>query len=214
MSNSIEFKGAKDGIYLKVQNKSIEEVTKELEKKIEKFSNFFKGAKIIGIDSQNLNIEDKIDILNLLKYKYNFELADDAFERFQEPKEEIFSGIKEGMTKFIRNTVRSGQVVHFEGNIVVIGDVNPGGLIEAYGNIIILGCLKGTAHAGINGNRESIVAAYDLEQAMQIRIADKITRRPDMEHDGNTIACPEVAKIEGDRIYIEPYLYKNRLGGE
>ncbi|MCF6465374.1 hypothetical protein C3E90_05645 [Clostridium sp. Cult2] len=107
------------------------------------------------------------------------------------------------MTKFINTTIRSGQVVEYDGNIVIIGDVNPGALIKARGNIIILGTLRGVAHAGIDGNYKAIVAAYDL-QPTQLRIANIIGRRPD--GDIVTSELPEVAKIYDGEVLIEPYL--------
>ncbi len=67
------------------------------------------------------------------------------------------------MTKFINTTIRSGQVIEYDGNIVIIGDVNPGALIKAKGNIIILGTMRGVAHAGVDGNHDAIVAAYNLQ---------------------------------------------------
>ncbi len=205
----IQFKGLKDGIYLQISEKKLDNVLDKLQSKLSNNKDFFEGAKVIGIESHTLSYEEKVHVLNVLKYKYDFDLSDDAYTRFEKPKEEeVFGGIEEGLTKFVRNTVRSGQVIAFKGNVVIIGDVNPGGLVQADGNIIVLGCLKGIVHAGYNGNRDAIVGAYDLGNAMQIRIADMITRKPDDDNSRHKDKCPEVAKIEGGRIYIEPYLYK------
>ena len=38
------------------------------------------------------------------------------------------------------------------GDLLLIGDVNPGGTVMAGGNIFIMGSLKGIAHAGCYGN--------------------------------------------------------------
>ena len=69
--------------------------------------------------------------------------------------------------------MRSGQRIEYEGSIVVIGDVKAGAEIIAGENIVILGELKGLAHAGAKGNTEAIIAANRIE-CPQIRIADKI----------------------------------------
>ncbi len=84
------------------------------------------------------------------------------------------------MTRFYNNTIRSGQVIEYNGNIVIIGDVNPGALVKATGNIVILGgkLRGGVAHAGTNGNENAYVAAYEL-QPTQLRIGDIIARKPD-----------------------------------
>jgi len=74
--------------------------------------------------------------------------------------------------------VRSGQLVSFDGNLVIIGDVNPGGEVCGNRTCHCYGSLRGMVHAGANGNREALVVALNL-QPTQLRIADVITRPPD-----------------------------------
>lgn len=74
--------------------------------------------------------------------------------------------------------LRSGQVLHHNGNLLYLGDVNPGGTITCSGDIYILGSLRGMAHAGVDGNEEAIIAA-SLMSPTQLRIADIISRPPD-----------------------------------
>lgn len=113
----------------------------------------------------------------------------------------VFTGLKEGMTQFVRGTMRSGRSVVFSGNVVVLGDVNPGAEIIADGNIVVMGHLRGVAHAGANGNHAAYICANQLNPT-QLRIGKLITRPPD-EVDG---ADPEIAIVKGDMIVIEPYL--------
>ncbi len=76
-------------------------------------------------------------------------------------------------TKFIRSSLRSGQKVEFEGSIVVLGDVNCGAEVIAGENIVVLGNLRGLAHAGAKGNKEAIISAGAIE-ATQIRISNVV----------------------------------------
>ena len=69
--------------------------------------------------------------------------------------------------------VRSGQVVCSSGDVVVVGDVNPNGRIEAGGNIYVLGKLKGIAHAGIDGNEDAVITAAYFAPT-HVLIANKI----------------------------------------
>lgn len=55
--------------------------------------------------------------------------------------------------------VRNGQTLRAPGDIIILGDVNPNGRVEAGGNVYVLGKLKGIAHAGVANNEEAIVAA-------------------------------------------------------
>lgn len=213
---NIEFKGVREGIYLIIKKGTFDEIEENLDKILEESKDFFKGAKIIGIKSDILTEFEKNEILNIIKYRHRLEVDKENLseeikkileldEIVEENEEEIFSGIHKGDTIFLNSTIRSGQLIEFEGNIVIIGDVNPGALIKAMGNIVILGSLKGIAHAGENGNEEAIIAAYDLS-ATQLRIADKIGRKPDGNIEKSEI--PEIARIENDEIYIEPYLVR------
>ena len=87
-------------------------------------------------------------------------------------------GIYEGKTKFLRKTIRSGQSINYPGNIVIIGDVNPGAEIYAAGNIIVFGNLRGVVHAGTNGNDKAIIAAFKLEppNTTNCRRTDRLDR--------------------------------------
>ena len=92
--------------------------------------------------------------------------------------------------------------VDYKGNIVVMGDVNPGAEIVAAGNIIVLGHLRGMAHAGVNGDMDAVVIALRL-QPTQLRIGNIITRSPEDEVEKPDY--PEIAYIKGDNLIIEPY---------
>ena len=132
-----------------------------------------------------------------------FEIKDCIFRDSEEntSNTKVFQGIKEGKTKFIKNTIRSGQIVRFDGNLIIIGDINPGAEVYATGNIVVLGILRGDVHAGSNGNKEAIIAAFSLQPKI-IQIANMITRSPDDVMKPN---YPEVAKIKGNFIIVEPY---------
>lgn len=107
---------------------------------------------------------------------------------------------------FVKKTIRSGQIIHNDGNIVILGDVNPGAEIIASGDIIVMGSLRGVAHAGATGNEDAIVMAFRL-QPTQLRIANHITRPPDEEVIGPSY--PEIAKIKDEAIIIEVYQSNN-----
>lgn len=79
--------------------------------------------------------------------------------------------IEETVTKIVDGSLRSGKRVEFEGSIVVLGDVNAGAEIIAKEHIIVMGVLRGLAHAGARGNREAMIVANDID-AVQLRIAD------------------------------------------
>jgi len=99
----------------------------------------------------------------------------------------------------VHRTVRSGNAVRFDGDVTVFGDVNPGAQVTASGSIIVLGALKGVAHAGATGDESAFILGLSL-QPTQLRIGRRIAIASDDRGDG-----PELALIRDERIVIEPY---------
>ena len=94
----------------------------------------------------------------------------DTGEVLPEGVEENSADTKSLPTLYISQTLRSGQTVNYEGNILIIGDAHPGSEIIAEGDITVWGILGGIAHAGCKGNVTSKVRALKLN-AIQLRIA-------------------------------------------
>jgi septum site-determining protein MinC len=103
-------------------------------------------------------------------------------------------------TLYHRGTLRGGQTLHNLGNIIVIGDVNPGAELIASGDVVVFGSLRGVAHAGAQGDASARVVALELAPT-QLRIATMIaTSDRDSVEPG-----PQHAYIVGDRIAIVPH---------
>ncbi len=103
-------------------------------------------------------------------------------------------------TTLIYRSLRSGQKYRSEGNMVILGDINPGAEVIAGGNILVMGVLKGVAHAGAYGDENAVIAAFRLNP-IQLRIANHITRPPDGE--SIIVNTPELAKIRAGKVVIE-----------
>jgi len=110
---------------------------------------------------------------------------------------------------YLQMTVRSGVEIRHPGTVIVLGDINPSGIVIADGDIIIWGRLRGVAHAGASGNRESLIMALQM-QPTQLRIADAVARAPEKSP---TNFYPEVAHItsEGIRIAKAADFSRNQL---
>lgn len=108
-------------------------------------------------------------------------------------------------TIYVTQTLRSGQVIEYDGNIVIIGDCHPGSEIKATGDITVWGVLGSIAHAGIKGNRDAKIRALKLN-AVQLRIADTYSRRPDGTNIPyiikSTTCTPEEARLTEDGIVL------------
>jgi septum site-determining protein MinC len=129
----------------------------------------------------------------------------------RETKESPFSTELQGMEAiFLQQTLRSGNSIHFPGHVTVLGDINPGAEIIAGGSIIVWGRLRGTAHAGAQGDESAIVCAMDLNP-MQLRIAGHAATSPPRKGKPQ----PEIASLQDGRLIAEPWLLKEKpKGGE
>ena len=95
-------------------------------------------------------------------------------------------------TNLHKGTVRSGEYIDVHGDLLILGDVNPGAIVSAEQNIIIWGRLLGIAHAGKDGNFQATISALQLKP-VQLRIANKIARGPQEQMQ---LGPPEQAQID------------------
>lgn len=206
-NDGVLIKGNKDGINITIDMKKFADFNEMLEalvKKLSRGKDFYKGTTLIlKCDMSNIT-KDNIQIIkdSLLK---EIELKDIILKDLESEKEKevkVFSGVYEGKTKFIRKTVRGGQCINYQGNIVIIGDINSGAEVTATGNVIVLGRIAGTVNAGSNGNKKAVIAAFLLQPEV-LRIADLLAISPD---DIEKPQYPELAKIKDGAIIVEPYL--------
>ena len=105
-----------------------------------------------------------------------------------------------------KGTVRSGERISSNGNLCIIGDVNPGAMVSAKKNIYVWGKLLGIAFAGKSGNKNASIASLYLNP-LQLRIADVIAIGP-KEKPKN--CYPEIAVIDKQTIIIKPHLIENK----
>lgn len=111
--------------------------------------------------------------------------------------------VNETLAKIHGSSLRSGNKIEFEGTIVILGDINAGAEVIAGDNIIVLGTIRGLAHAGAKGNRKAIIAANSID-APQVRIADivKEIEKEDIE-EKEEIQIKKKAYVNGKEIILE-----------
>ena len=209
----LTLKGTKDGLLIISRNiKDIIEFEEKLNEKFNKSKDFFMGADvIIDLGEMEFSVEDKQKIIGIVEKDHFMNLKEIRNYNYSQKFLEKEISIPAAGTFFVKKTLRSGQKINYDGNIVILGDVNPGAEIVAAGDIFVFGVLRGIAHAGASGDNKAIVTAFRL-QPTQLRIADKISRAP----DGTvfTPSFPEVASIKDGLIYIEPYFYNSEKSKE
>ncbi len=180
MKSCITINLRKDNIMIKInEDSSQEEIVYMLRKKIPELKKLYQGETTPIVITGKVLKNKEIDEIQELIKRYL-----DVNMKFDSPRTLGLHGItrtynKEiatSETKFHRGSVRSGQKIEFEGSIIVLGDVNDGAEVIAGENIVILGILRGLAHAGAKGNKDAMIAASSIE-APQLRIANVVKER-------------------------------------
>ncbi|GLC88431.1 septum site-determining protein MinC [Lysinibacillus piscis] len=205
----VHMKGTKDGFVLRLDDQcAYVELLDELKKKV------LEG----GIDG-------KVNVQLDLGYRYcTEEQLQELISIVQETEQLIVSNVhsevltvQESNLKMIESqqdtyigVVRSGQVLRAPGDIVIVGNINPNGRVEAGGNVYVLGKLKGIVHAGVNGKKESIIAASRFE-ATHIMIADQVEVMSDEQlkaMNQTEMTCAFIG-YEGRIAYDQIHVLKN-----
>ena len=132
---------------------------------------------------------------------------DSNFVNEQEIKSKLLLfNSKEREDIFHKGTVRSGDRISSNGNLCIIGDVNPGAIVSAKKNIYVWGKLLGIAFAGRDGNNKSSISSIYLKP-LQLRIANVIAIGP---KDKPNNSYPEIAVIDNQTIIIKPYIIETK----
>ncbi|HOE56964.1 MAG TPA: septum site-determining protein MinC [Bacillota bacterium] len=216
--NAVIFKGTKEGLFVILKEEmDLDTIKSNLGKKIKPSKRFFEGAKIVNFKGKNLTQEEFDELKEVMEQEYgmtvigsnndrNFDIKDVHYGRKQsEIIEQLPSeNVHTGEALIIRATIRSGQLIQYDGDVIVIGDVNPGAHIKATGSVIIMGNVRGIIQAGANGDYSAFIVAHKMQPA-QLRIGDIITRSPDRLGDMDN---PEIAMVNQGMIVVEPYLKK------
>lgn len=203
MRNCVSINLKKDEILIKLNDDASQnEIVHVLRKKLPELKRLYKDEKTpITVTGKVLKNREIDEIQNLIKSKIDVEID------FDMPKGLGLHNIKKTFekeiaiseSKFHRGSLRSGQKIESEGSLIIIGDVNSGAEVIASDNIIVVGALRGLAHAGAKGNKQAIIAA-GLVDTVQIRIANIVK---EIDRDEEPMHKQAYVSIDNNQIIIE-----------
>ncbi len=217
---AVTLRGTQDGVLLRIDGTmSFPEIKRQLEDHMRSSESFFRGAELLlEISEGSLTGQQLVDLEDLVSERCGATLAGTVSPRQDDPclvslplainRTGCTRGRRVPLTReriaalLVRGTIRSGQRIRHHGHLIMVGDVNPGGEVVAAADIVVLGRLRGMAHAGATGRRDALIAAHVL-QPTQLRIAEFVTRSPDGVCA--PAGVPEVARVDGERVVIETY---------
>jgi septum site-determining protein MinC len=215
---NITIKGIKNGILVELDTaESWSSLTQDLLEQLDAKSSFFTGANITlelgeraverdALTALKADLETRgLTIWSIMTQSAATIEAAHALDlktNVANTVPEASNGEPEGqLSVVVKRTLRSGQQVSSAGNVIIIGDVNPGAEVVAVGDIIVWGRLRGTVHAGSEGDSEAMICALDMSPT-QLRIANHIVTSPD---DPRRKPQPEIALVRDNQIIVESW---------
>lgn len=209
MKSRVMIKSSKTGmsVYLNPEC-TFEELLTELAAKFKESSRFWGNVQMaLMLEGRELTAEEEFRVVNTITDNSGVEvlclLDNDAqrIERCEKALNQKLMELSSQTGQFYKGDLRRGESLESEASIVIIGDVNHGARVAAKGNIVILGELKGTVHAGVAGNRASVVVAMEMAP-LQIKIADVSVHYGDK---GKKLGRGfMIASVENSRICTKP----------
>ena len=204
----VTIKGNKDGlIFLLNDQCEFDELLAELRHKLETTHQQILTGPIVHVHVKlgNRAVTDgqREEIRKLIRSRGNL-LVQSIVSDAPEPPETARPRLR-----IQKGIVRSGQTLSFDGTLLFIGDVNPGGALICTGDIHVMGSLRGMAHAGSGGNVMSVITAAHLRPT-QLRIADVVSRPPD-EWGLDSDATMEFAYLDQGRMEIDKIVHLHRI---
>lgn len=201
--NCVSINLRKNEIVIKIAEEAEQrDILYSLRKKLPELKKLYKDEKTpIRVTGKVMKNREIDEIQKMIKAQIDVEVE------FDMPKSLGLSSIKRAFdqeiaiseTKFHRGSLRSGQKLETEGSIVIIGDVNSGAEVIASDNIVVLGNLRGLAHAGAKGNKKAIISAGLLD-TVQIRISNIVR---EIDRDEEPLHKQAYVYVDEDKIIIE-----------
>lgn len=132
-----------------------EELIAELAAKFRENARFWGNIQMaLMLEGRELTSKEEFQIVNTITENSGVEILclidHDAnrIERCEKALNQKLMELSARTGQFYRGNLHRGEALESEASIVVIGDVQHGARVTAKGNIIILGELRGTVHAG------------------------------------------------------------------
>ena len=209
MQNPVVIKGNKAGMTVYLDPAlPFTELLEAVKKKFRETARFWGSAQMtLTLEGRDLTAAQEFAIVDTITKNSQIEvlcLLDTDAERIERCEKALNDKLMELNSQtgqFYRGTLKRGDCLESEASIVVIGDVDCGARVSAKGNIIILGTLKGTAQAGLSGNRNAVVVAMEMAPS-QVRISDLAFQKAEK---GRLLGWgPMMILVKNGRICSEP----------
>ena len=209
MKQKVIIKSNKYGLIVYMDTESTyDEILSEIKIKFADAAKFFRGANMaIAFEGHVLTKLQEQEIIETISDMAEVNIVcifdnNEHTERlYQSVVKQSLEDLPRREGQFYRGTLKKRQVLESEKSIIVLGDVDHGATVVSKGNIVVLGTIRGTVHAGASGNKNAFVVALSMKP-QSLRIADVAENHLYVRKEERPEA--KIAWMDGERIYIDP----------
>lgn len=222
----VQIKGIKEGLLVTANEGSWEEIRDSLFLQIQQQASFYQGARMaldigeITLKAADLgSLRDKLSDMGISLWAViskssttektaqmlglNTHLPASKPVQNEQKSQAKDTSLAGEEAVFVHRTLRSGFSLQTKGHVVVVGDVNPGAEIISGGSVIIWGKVRGSVHAGAEGDTSAVICAMELSPT-HLKIGDQ--DGPSRTKKGK--AHPEMAFFQNGQIIFESWKTK------
>ena len=174
MNQKVVIKSNKYGLIVHMDPEAeYKQILEELRTSFTESAKFFKDASMaITFEGRVLTKPQEEEIIDLITDIAHihivciFDKNENTERLYKSVVEECLEDLPRREGQFYRGTLKKRQVLETEKSIIILGDVEFGATVVSRGNIVVLGTIRGTVHAGAAGNKNAFVVALAMKPQM------------------------------------------------
>lgn len=211
MERLVTIKSSRYGVDIRLNAEvPFDMLAENLRYKFQSAAHFFKDAQLaVSFSGRDLSRTEEDQVLDIINETTGADIIciidhdEKSGLMYKSAVDQTLSNMQKREGQFYRGTLRRRQVLESDESIVILGDVELGARVAARGNIIIVGALYGSVHAGASGDRNAYIVALSM-QPKELRIGDIEAKRQIIYQESLNIQGPKIAVVDGRRIYLDP----------
>ena len=182
MKSNITIKSIQNGIKVFLDpDCDFNEVLNETANKFRDSKGFFKGGKLaVSFVGRRLSEEEEKELVEVLEENGEFTVLyvittdENGEENIAKSLNKVLAAQEiKGFGTTYKGSVYKGEHLSFECGVLILGDIEPGALVRAKGNVIVLGGLYGSVNIDFDEDEEpGFIYAQEMSPE-RIRIGEK-----------------------------------------
>ncbi len=211
MNSLVTIKSIPNGIKVILdENCSFSDIIEELGKKFRESSKFFKGGKLcVTFEGRELTDLEETTLVEIMEKNGEFNvlyIISQVTEDDTRIQKAIATGISnsediKGFGAIYPKTVYKGEHLQFSSGVLICGSVEPGALIKASGNVIILGGLYGSINIDVKEGLNPFVFSLEMHPE-RIKIGDLRYYSPEKKWSIKPKYQGKLAYIKDEKITV------------